>query len=90
MLFDINTAVQVKNHYKDTLMGTGLTPESGYKIDGIFICRKGEVHKAADILLDTDFIDRYPLVGITDENAEDFEIYVYAYTGGGYLLSRIR
>ena len=81
MLFDIDSALKVRNHYKDILIGTPLTQDSKLNISGIFICHKGNVNKAIEILVNKDFNDKYPLIGVTDEKAKDFEIYVYADNG---------
>jgi len=82
MLFDIDEAVKVRAHYKDLLVGTPLTHDSSFNIDGIFMCHKGTVHKAINILVDNDFDERYPFVGVTDEKDKCLELFVYAYVNG--------
>lgn len=50
-LFTIEEALKVRNHYKDILIGMPITPNSVYKICGVFVCHEGNVHKALDILM---------------------------------------
>ena len=79
MLFDIDEAVRVRTHYKNLLIGTPLTYDSSYNIDGIFICHEGNVHHAINILVNNDFDEKYPIVGIKDEKAKCLELFVYTF-----------
>ncbi len=85
MVFDFETAVKVRQHYRPILVGMPLTDEHNndpsWKIDGVFICRKGEIVKAIDFLLKNDLNDKYALLDVKDKSEKDFEVYVFTYNG---------
>jgi hypothetical protein len=85
MEFDFETAVKVRQHYRPILVGMPLTDDynndSNWKIDGVFICRKGGVNQALDFLSKCDYDDKFPLIEVKDRTTKDFQIYVFTYTG---------
>jgi hypothetical protein len=89
MLFDITTALKVRNHYQSVLIGTSLEGDSRLKIDGIFICHKGTVQDAITIILNNNFDERFPLISTTDDKEKNLEIYVYAYDGANFLYHEL-
>ncbi|HEY8687742.1 MAG TPA: hypothetical protein VIM07_00795 [Chitinophagaceae bacterium] len=88
MEFDIETAFKVRNHYKEILIGMPITPNSVYKIDGIFVCHKGNVHKALDILMANNFDDKYPLIAVKNDS-QKFQVFVYMYDGANIAYDEL-
>lgn len=84
MLFDLKTAIQIKNYYKNVLIGQQLTPTEMPKINRIYICKKGDATQG--------FVD---YINMRDEDykflnkygtEKQFEIYV-AYDDGSNLVT---
>ncbi|MBK7883504.1 MAG: hypothetical protein IPJ81_06695 [Chitinophagaceae bacterium] len=89
ILFDINEAFKIKNHYKDIIIGTPLTIGKDDDISGILVCHKGNVNKAIEIMLSTNFDEEQHLIASFSENAKEFEIYVYHYDGADILYHEL-
>ncbi len=87
-LFTIEEALKVRNHYKDILIGMPITPNSVYKICGVFVCHEGNVHKALDILMANNFDEKYPIIGVRNDE-QRFQVFVYMYDGANIAYDEL-
>ena len=89
MVFKLEKAVEVRNHYKDILIGQPLSEKSGFVIDGILICHEGNINKAIEILARVDFDDKYPLIGVGEGSDPNFQIFVYGYDNSVLIYNEL-
>ena len=78
MLFNINEAIRIRNHYYPILKGQPFTPDTKLTVSGIIICRPKDLAKSIQTLIDAGFDDRMPFITSANQSAKEFEIYVLA------------
>ena|SRR5438067_13672890 len=81
MLFNINEAIRIRNHYYPIMKGQQFTHDSKLTVSGIMICRPKDIAKSIQMLIDAGFDDRMPFITSANQSAKEFEIYVIADDG---------
>ena len=81
MLFNINEAIKIRNHYYFLMKGQPFTNDSHLKVSGILISRPKDLAKSIQSLVDAGFDDRLPFITSGNQAAKEFEIYVIADDG---------
>ena len=83
MLFNINEAIKVRNHYFPLMKGEIFTYDTkgGLVVTGMIICRPDELGKAIQTLVDSGMDDRMPFLTSGNQAAKEFEIHVLSDDG---------
>lgn len=89
MLFEIENGLRISNYYKDKLIGTPMSAGTTALVSGLFVCHDGNVHKAIDILLSTNFDETQHLISDNGDGKEKYQIYVYHYDGANIVYHEL-
>jgi hypothetical protein len=81
MLFTLEKAFEIKNHYERMLIGLPLVDNDKMLIHGLFVSPKDKVDEVSLRLLTFDFIEVEIFIDTKKDERENYEVYVYNYTG---------
>jgi len=83
MLFNLNEAIKLRNHYFPLMKGEPFTHDTKERlvVTGMLISRPKDLTKSIEILRDAAFEDTMPFLTTSNQTAKDFEIYVLSDDG---------
>lgn len=82
MLFDIHTALKLRQHYYPILQGERFSAKHDNKfITGMIVCRPDDLGEMINALMIVQNDDNLPPIRASNEAAKEFQVYVYCYDG---------
>jgi len=88
MVFTIDDAFKIKDHYNSIVTGQPLDVSVGnMKVSGLFVCHNGNVQKAVEIMLRTNFDETKHM--ISDNGKKDYQVFAYHWNGSDIYHSEL-